>query len=394
MTARRRGQGEGWIGRRNVKRKDGRVDVRWEGRLNTGTDSKGRHYRSVYGATQQEVIDKLKLEAGRLSKGLPAGDRRVTVATYLKSWLETVEPRLRPSTMTRYRQIVQGQLIPHLGRAKLTELTPANVGTMLARLQTSGLSPRTAGHCRAVLRAALADAERNGEVSRNVAKLSDAPRVPRTDPKVLTPVEARTVLEAMADPALRRLATVALNSGLRQGELLGLRWRDVDFESGELHIGQALQRVQNRPQLVEVKSSSSRRTVPLTEDGLAALREEQQAQRLAQLGAGSRWRPAIADLVFTTDLGKPRHGSSVTHAFEDALSRADLPKLRWHHLRHAYAGLVLASGVDLATVSHLLGHSSVALTASTYAGVGPSLRQDAAKRLGSLLRAPALQSGL
>ena len=139
---------------------------------------------------------------------------------------------------------------------------------------------------------------------------------------------------------------------------------------------------------MEVKSRTSRRTVPLTADSADALAQERQSQLEARLAAGSRWRESIPALVFTTATGAPRSGSAITHQFADALSAAGLPPMHWHHLRHAFAGLMLASGSDLSTVSSLLGHTSVNLTASTYAGVMPSLKRHAADRLGALLQRP------
>lgn len=255
---------------------------------------------------------------------------------------------------------------------------------MLAKMQASGLSPQTCAHVRATLRTALADAERWGQVGRNSAQLASAPRVPHQPPRILTPEQAQALLDALHDDGLRRMATVAVHTGLRQGELLGLRWQDV--AEGELHVTQALQRLGGEYRLVEVKSRTSRRTVPLTADAVEALAQERQCQLEARLAAGGRWREPIPGLAFTTATGAPRSGSAITHQFAGALSAAGLPPMHWHHLRHAFAGLMLASGADLSTVCSLLGHTSVNLTASTYAGVIPSLKRQAADRLGALLQ--------
>ncbi|HUY98617.1 MAG TPA: tyrosine-type recombinase/integrase [Verrucomicrobiae bacterium] len=344
--------------------------------------------RTVYARSQQECVAKLHQLQQQVAGGLPAVDQRGTVGRYLDSWLESVAPRLRPSTAARYGQIVKYQLNPQLGRVKLAKLQPADVGRMLAQLQQQGLSPRTAAHCRAVLRCALGDGERWGVIHRNAARLADPPRVPHQQPKVLTPAEAHAVVDALNGTGLERAALVALYTGLRQGELLGLTWDDFDPRSRQIHVRHALQRVSGSYLLVEPKSASSRRAVPVAETVIDALEEERRMQRLAQLAAGSKWRAPIRGLIFTTTTGQPRNGSALTHVFVGALTRARLPALHWHHLRHAYAGLMLGSGSDLATVSHLLGHSSVALTASTYAGILPSLRQDAAERFERLLHQP------
>lgn len=329
----------------------------WQGQL-----SRDGERLTVYARTEREVVAKLQALQSQVAGGLAVVDQRTTLAAYLEGWLETVAPRLRPVTLSWYRGMVRGQLIPQLGRLKLAKLQPGDVAAMLGRLQDQGLSPRSAAHVRAVLRTALADAMRWGYVNRNAAALASAPRVPYQPPRILTPEAAADVLEALADPQLRRLATVAVHTGLRQGELLGLRWSDVDWQAGELHVSQALQRVAGESRLVEVKSRTSRRALPLTQVALATLTEEQGAQSRARAAAGKRWREPIADLVFTTATGAPKNASAVTHAFASALAAAGLPPMHWHHLRHVFAGLMLASGVDLGTVSALLGHTSVSLT--------------------------------
>lgn len=376
-TTKRRGAGEGLIRQRS--------DGRWEGRLELGWTAEGRQRRSVYGRTRQEVVVKLRAAKARDERGLPAVNERISVAGYLVHWLETVEPRVRPKTFVGYRTIAVNHIIPDLGSHKLARLQPADVSAFLAKLQREGLSSRTTSHVRAVLRTALSDAERWGEVSRNVAALADAPRVPRPSPKVLSPPEVRRVIDAVGGTVLDNIVAAALYTGMRQGELLGLRWCDVDFDRSQLTVGAALQRLSGADRLVEPKTSHSRRTLRLPGPALDALAAERKRQLEAQLASGPRWRPTIAGLVFTDHRGRPLIGTTITHRLQRTLKAAGVPPMRFHHLRHAFAGLMLASGVDLATVSHLLGHSSVALTASTYAGILPSLRDDAAARLERLL---------
>jgi len=362
----------------------GTVYLRPDGRWSAQVAVEGRR-RTVYGRTQAECVAKLQALQHAVTGGLPAPDGRATVASYLDAWLGSVASRVRPRTMRHYTYMV-GLISGQIGRVKLAKLSPQDVAGMLSKMQASGLSPQTCSLARAALRTALADAERDGLVARNSARLASAPRVPHQQPRILSPDQAQAVLDALPDAGLRRLATLAVHTGLRQGELLALRWQDV--ADGELHVTQALQRLGGRYSLVEVKSLTSRRTVPLTADAVDALTQERQCQLEARLAAGGRWREQIPGLAFTTATGEPRSGSAITHQFADALSAAGLPAMHWHHLRHAFAGLLLASGAELATVSHLLGHTDVSLTARTYAGVAPSLRQDAVSRLGALLQRP------
>lgn len=189
-----------------------RSDGRWMGRVMVD----GRR-RTVYARTERECVAKLQALQQQVAAGLPAVDQRATVATYLTRWLQEVAPRLRPTTATRYRGLVTGQIVPAVGRIKLYQLQPSHVAAMMAQVQRDGLSARTASHCRAVLRAALSDAERDGVVSRNVAKLADAPHLAPPQPTVLSPDQVREILDALTDPSLRRLALVAVTTGLRMG---------------------------------------------------------------------------------------------------------------------------------------------------------------------------------
>jgi integrase len=343
---------------------------------------------TAYARTQAECVAKLQSLQASVAGGLPAVDQRGTVAAYLGGWLETKRPKLRPATMARYKGIVEGQIIPELGRVKLAKLQPVDVDRMLSRLQANGLSPRTASHVRAVLRAALGTAERRGQVVRNVATLSEPVRVAKVPLRILSPGAAWGLLGAIEDPQLRRLATLAVHSGLRQGELLGLVWSDVDWEGGQLHVSQALQRIGGAYRRVEVKSGSSRRAVPLTPAAVGVLAAERDAQAVARDRAGSRWHEPVVGLVFTTATGQPRNGTTITHQFADALAAANLAPMPFHDLRHAFATLMFASGVDSGTVSALMGHSSVSLTMSTYAGVAPSLKRQATDQLARLLAHP------
>jgi integrase len=381
-TRRRRGAGEGTI----RERKDGR----WEGRLIVGRDQAGRlRTRSVYAPTRAAVVPKLDALKGTLAAGLPAPSERLTVGAYLTQWVTTVEPRLRLSTRRRYGQLVRGQLVPALGLCRLARLTVSDVEGMMAKVQADGLSARTAGHCRAVLRAALSDAERDGLVGRNVARLARAPHVAPPHPTVLRPDEAREVVASLSDPGLRRLATIAIGTGLRQGELLGLRWEDVDAERRSVRVRSVLVPLGGSYGLAEPKSASSRRVVPVGEYVLQALSEERQAQREAKLAAGRRWREVIPDLCFTTATGAPRNGNALTHSFQDALAAAGLARLTWHDLRAAHGALLLQSGTDISVVSRQLGHGSVGVTARHYGGVADSLGREAADRLEALIGHPS-----
>lgn len=376
-SAKRRVRGEGSI----RHRKDGR----WSGTVSAGWTQKGRTRHTVYGKTKQEAAAALGRLRQQLAQGLPKLDERTTVRAWLEHWLEIIEPRVRPSTFLRYSQLVNKQIVPALGGVKLAKLTPQAVERMLVDLQRSGLSAQTVHHTRAVLRTALTKATRDSLVTRNVASLAEGPKVERYHAEPMSPAHAGAVLDAVAGTDLEAPVACALWTGLRQGELLGLRWADVDLSARRLSVAVTLQRRGGAWHVEPTKTDKSRRTVSLPAPLVDILGAYRQRQREAQLLAGPAWDTSFGDLVFTAQRGGPLMAASLTHRFHDAQVRAGLTPVRFHDLRHAAATLMLASGVDLKVVSELLGHSTIATTANVYAGVLDSLKVDAADRLTRLM---------
>lgn len=376
-----RGPGEGTI----YQRKDGR----WVGEVDLGhqigPDGKRRRRRiQHYGATQREAREKLAEALKKQRENVPVAVDRQTVDDYLHRWLvDVATPKVRPMTLRGYEQIVRTHLVPGLGHHKLGKLSPQHVQELLNAKSAAGLSPRTVHHVRAVLRQALGQAVKWGLVSRNVAALVDPPRAVRHEPAFLTPAQARAFLDAVRDDRLEALYSVAVSLGLRQGEALGLHWRDVDLDQGTLRVRVALQRVGGQARLVEPKSAQSRRTVAMPPSVVAALRAHRARQLRERLAAGERWRDQ--GLVFATTIGTPLDARNVVRRFKAALRRAGLPDMRWHDLRHTCASLLLAQGVGPRTVMEILGHSQIGLTMNTYAHVMPELKRDAADLMERLL---------
>ncbi len=282
----------------------------------------------------------------------------LTVGAFLEDWLtDVVRLSVRPRTYVSYRYIVRLHLSPSLGHRQLATLSPADVQAFLNAKSAAGLSPRTVAYLRGVLRQALGHAERMDLVFRNVARLARPPRIPRRPVSPLTVEQARTFLAAIRGDRLEALYLVALGCGLRQGEILGLRWSDVDLDVGTLTVRHALARIEGQLVLVEPKSATSRRVVPLP----ALVRDALLAHRLRQDQEHLPLRPqpgdVFADLVFTTTLGTPLDGISVTRRFQRILAAAGLPHQRFHDLRHACASLLLAQGVPARVVMETLGHS-------------------------------------
>jgi integrase len=363
-----------------------RKDGRWEARaVLTGPDGV-RRSRSLLGRTHAEVQGKLREALRAELAGQPVPPARLALAAFLDQWLaDVVRPKLRPSTIRSYTGIVTTHLKPGLGRYPLARLTPQQVQAFLNTKAASGLSPRTVSYLRSVLRQALTQAERWGLVSRNVAKLAEPPRIPHAPVVPLTPAEARVFREAIHGDRLEALFLLAIGSGLRQGEILGLAWGDVDLEARTATVRQALQRVNGALVLVEPKSSSSHRiaTFPaFVGDALRAYRTRQREERLL---AGTRWHDDPRQLVFTTSVGTPLDGITVTRRFQAILAAAGLPRQRFHDLRHACASFLLAQGVPARVVMEQLGHSQISLTLGTYSHLIPGMSRAATDLLDDLL---------
>jgi integrase len=252
------------------------------------------------------------------------------------------------------------------------------------RLKEGKLSPRSVAYIRVVLRAALNQAIRWNLVARNAAELVESPRVRRFEIKPLTPEQARQLLDAAKGSRLEALCAVALACGLRMGEILGLRWQDVDLDARRLAVRQSIQRQRGAGLVaVEPKTERSRRTIEVPAPLIAALKAHRLRQIEERLAEGSHWHDG--GLVFASAVGTGIEPRNLHRAFKALLKRAGLPDIRFHDLRHSAASLMLAQGVPLRVVMEVLGHSSISLTADTYSHVMPSLVRDATEKAAAIL---------
>lgn len=367
----KRGNGEGSIGQ---------YRGRWIARF---TLADGRR-KAIYGATRAEVATKLASAIRDRDGGLPALNERVTVGTFLLQWLErSVSGRNRPSTIRSYTSHVHVHLLPALGKKSLARLTPDDVEAFMKEKQSAGMTAATVVRIRSTLRRALAVAQKQGLVIRNVAALADPPSLKAKHFEALTVEQAREFLKAVRGHRMEGVFVLAITTGLRQGELLGLQWSDIDFASKRMSVRRALQRVNGTLTMVEPKTSRSRRTLtlpPLAMDQLEAERERQQSIASSE---GPTWNPL--GLVFVTSRGTPLDGGNVTHTFQRVLHEAGLPRIRFHDLRHTCASLLLAQGANMRVIMEQLGHSQIGLTMNTYSHVMNEALQDAADRMEHVL---------
>ncbi|MDQ2934069.1 MAG: site-specific integrase [Chloroflexota bacterium] len=372
----RRGNGEGTMQQR--------ADGRWEARLSLGYVDGRRARKSVFGKTQGEVRQKLTRLLRDHDQGMPiAADERQPLATYLVRWLDdAARNTVRPRTLDGYQRIIGKHLAPAIGRIPLAKLAPADVQALLNAKSRAGLAPQTVRNVHAVLRRALGQALRWGLVGRNVATLVELPRIARSEVRALSPADAKAILAAVRGDRLEGLVNVTLATGLRQGEALALRWRDVDLEAGTITVRHTLQRL-GGAQLVEPKTMRSRRALAASVGTVAALRAHRTRQLQERLWAGSRW--SEGDYVFTSTIGTPMVAGEVTRRFQQLLAAAGLPRMRFHDLRHGAASLLLAQGIHPRVVMEMLGHSTIAVTMNVYSHVTPALQREAADRMDGIL---------
>jgi integrase len=349
-----------------------RPDGRWEARYNVQVSGATKR-RSVFGRTKAEASSRLRDALTARDSGLLPAPARETVDRYLLTWVAGIRATVRPRTADSYEQIVRDHLAPAFVRIPLARLTPQLVQRTYHDLAERGLSPKTIANAHGVLHKALQQAFRWRLIGANVADLVDPPRVPRQQMTALTSEQARRVLAIAADDPLEALWRLAITCGLRQGELLALRWGEVDLERGTLSVIATLEQWRDGvPVIAEPKTSRSRRQVELGDGAVEALRRHRQGY------------PGIG-YVFTRPDGRPLSRPMVGGEWRTLRVRAGVPAVRMHDLRHTAATLMLSRGVHPKIVSEMLGHSTVAITLDLYSHVTPTMQREAAAVMDKLL---------
>jgi integrase len=340
--------------------------------------------RWVRSKTRSEVARQLNTALKAMADGLPpSASNRLTVGAYLEEWILGARGTIRPNTHRRYVISVK-QLTLLLGSIPLARLSAADVSTALAAMMANGSAARTAIAARSVLGRALREAEAAGLVARNVARLARPPRAPSVEMKTLTSAQARTLLKFAEGDRLAALYHVALTTGARQGELLALRWQDVDFDAGVMRIRRTLMHSGGGLTFAEPKTRASRRAVLLGPSAVDALRRHRVTQATERMRRGSLWQDH--DLVFPSAVGTPLDGGNLLQNTHYPLPmRAGLPRLRFHDMRHTAATLMLEQGVHPKVVAERLGHATVNVTLNVYSHVTPTMQRDAATTLDRLL---------
>ena len=385
----KRANGEGTISRR--KDKSGKT-VSWRGAVTVGMNPDGTlDRRWVSGKTQDEVREGMRRLHSELHTGMLADADGLSVAAYLERWIEHKARDTRPNTARSYRDTVRLYLAPHLGRVKLDKLRPLDLERMLTALLGAGKSPALVAYALRVLKMALRQAVMWGLVPRNVGDAVRPPRVERKEMEVWTPGEVASFLEVAQAHRLHALFHLAVMTGMRRGEVLGLKWSDIDWERKRLTVRHNLVEVRKEYGQTAVKgfldvgdpkTYASRRPVALSPGTLAVLEAQRERQGRERAALGEAYQDD--GLVFASEVGTPTHPRNLERAYYVLRERAQVSKIRFHDLRHTAASLMARKGVSIKAISEQLGHEDVAFTMRVYTHLYDEQREVAALDMSDL----------
>ncbi len=377
--AKRRANGEGTIRKR--------ADGRWEGMYTVGKNPEtGKQiFKNVLGKTQKEVKDKLK-KAIEESKNVDfVKSDKYTVGSWLDVWYENYALiKVRPSSHSTYKGYIENHIKPNIGKIKLNKLTSLDLQKLYKKLlesgrvdriesrnQPKGLSVKTVRNINQIISSALDVAVTEKLISMNVAKSCALPKQEQKEMHTLTQSQLNQLFAEADKSGVFELYYLDLATGLRRGELLGLKWENIDFENKTITVRQQVMRIDGKTIEAPLKTKNAYRTISIGDDVIEVLKKQKAKEK--------------GEFVFHNKKGEPISPDSVNNMLSRVLKRAGLPKIRFHDLRHTFATLALQNGVDVKTVSGMLGHFSAGFTLDTYTHVTTESQVKAANTMSSIL---------
>ncbi len=382
--AKRRSNGEGSI----TKRPDGT----WMAQVSVGRDpATGKLKRKTfYGKTRQEVSKKITGVIHEIQTGNYIEPALITLGQWLNDWLKGRKPHITESTWQAYEVMIRCHINPNIGGIKLKDLRTRDIQNLLnAKLENGrvdgkgGLSTRVIKYIYSTLQSALKQAVKERLITHNVADAIELPKQKKQEMKILTKENISVFMETAKNSIHYPAFLLELSTGLRRGELIGLRWEDIDFHNGILRVKQQIVRCKKGLIISEPKTEKSKRTISLHKGILEKLKEHKKHQNELKLLLG----PAYQDngLVFCTEDGKPLDPRNFVRHFESVLKKAGLKHIRFHDMRHTFATMALQSGIPAKTIQEFLGHSTISVTMDTYSHVTPEMQSEAANIIGNIL---------
>jgi len=324
-----------------------------------------------------------ELEAS-INSGTYVETSKLLYKDYLHQWLEDKQTKVKPQTIKTYSWIVNKHIIPYLGNIELSKLNPMVIQQLYNRLtKEKSLSDENIQKVHTMINDSLKKAERWGYINKNHASLVDRPKATKKEVQVWTVDEVKRFLNHLEGNRYSIAFLLALTTGMRQGEILGLRWKDVDFENGCIRITQTLS-ADGKEILPYTKTKSGSRVIDLDDDTLSRLKKHRLQIRQEKLQAGAGIYKDM-DLVICSEIGTPTNKSNLRRVYDRTIHKANVPKIRFHDMRHTHATLLLLQGENPKIVSERLGHADVRITLDTYSHLLPSMQKETAKKLGKLL---------
>ncbi len=377
--AKRRSNGEGNI----RKRKDGR----WEGRYTAGINPENgkQIFKNVLGKTQAEVKEKLKKALADSQRLDLAKQGKYTVGTWMDAWFENVAKiKVRPSSHQTYRGYIDNHIKPNIGNIPLEKLTTMELQKLYRKLLTSGrverieaekqpkgLSAKTVRNINQVISSAMDLAVAQKIILENPTNACSLPRVEHKEMQTISAEQLQDFLEEAKRSGVYEMYYIELSTGLRRGELLGLKWEDIDMQQGIIRVRRQISRIDGKIVEAPLKTKNSYRAVTISPQAVEVLKAQKAKTN--------------DEYVFSSPTGGPISPDSVNNMLHRVLDRAGIPRVRFHDMRHTFATLALQNGVDIKTVSGMLGHFSAGFTLDTYAHVTTVAQKEAAQTMGNVL---------
>jgi len=350
--ARRRGNNEGSL----YQRKGGLwcAQISLEGRRLT-----------KYGKTQKECREWIRQIRTKIEGGLTFEGTQLTLERFVRTWLSNKKLSRRPGTVHSYQRIAERDFLPRLGKMRLQDILPGHIKQLYALMQDEGKGPRTIQLAHVVLHAVLKQAVREGILGRNPMDAIDRPRVETATFKILNEEQVRQFMIFASESPYETLFYLALTTGMRKGELLGLQWSDIDWDRRVLNVHQQLQIIPGKGYaLVAPKTKAGHRHIKLGAGTIKQLESHQKHQELEKAAAGHRWQEH--EMLFTTGIGTYMDQTKVSRELKRLLKKAGLPDIRFHDLRHTSISFQLEMGTSLNTVQQRAGHSKASVTSDIY----------------------------
>ena len=357
-------------------------DGRWRAEVSLGIVGGKRRRKVVYGKTKQKCLERMRTVQLQHSRGELTGLSNQTTNDYLKQWIAMRAKTVEPGTLANYQRHIDQHLGPYIGPVPLRRLTADKIQEAYRQMERDGISTSERKKIATVVRMVLKDAVKQGLIQVNPAVNVTTPRHRVEDFEAWTREEVGVFLDVARGHRLYALFVLALDSGMRQGELFALEWKDIDWTQGAVRVNKSLESINGRLRIKIPKTPKSRRTIKLSDFTMKVLKEYRNS-------ADHVFRPT----VFTNTRGGWLHRSNLrVQVFNRLITKAGVTKIRFHDLRHTSASLLLQAGVNVKVVSERLGHSRIEQTLSTYAHVMPGMQGIAAEAINLILEQATCQA--